>query len=220
MPEPKENNNENPPSDDSKKTDKGDQKAFDPKSLGDEDFSKIFDDPRVWQHKRFKELTEAAQELKKLKETEDSRKEKELKEQGKFKELAEKAQQEKEEALKQFQTQKIDNALTLAASKLGVGDLEAALKLVDRSKITIDEASGAIKGAEESMKELVDSKPYLKSETQKVVVGSPSNPTGDGGVKKFTLSQIEDPTFYAEHKDDILKAYKTPGSIIDDKPQK
>lgn len=209
------NKDDNPPSDDSKKTEKESQKAFDPKNLGDEDFSKIFEDPRLYQHSRFKELTEAKSELKKLRDAEEARKEKELEDQKKWKELADKAKTERDEAIGKLKAKEVDNLLTIEASKAGVRDLDVVLKVVDRSKITTDE-NGEVKGVDEAIKTLIESKPYLKGEQSTPDLGVPTNPTGDNQVKKFTLSQIQNPEFYQEHRDEIALASRTPGGIIDD----
>ena len=220
MAKPTKKNKDDLKGTDPKKNVEGKSQAFDPKALGDEDFAKIFDDPRVWQHKRFKELTELAKEAKKLIKAEDDRKEKDLEENKKFQELADKRKAERDEAQTKLQQEKVNNALLAEASKAGVVDVEATLKLIDRDKVTVDD-DGKVSGVEDAVKTLIEDKPFLKGEgVQPTNIGSGTNPGANlTNVKKFTLSQVQNPEFYQEHRDDIQKAYKTPGAIIDDSGQ-
>lgn len=200
-------------SDDSKKADKELKTQFDPNKLSDGDFKKVFDDPRVWEHKRFKELNETAKAgkdaLKKLEELEEAK----LEEEGKFKELAEKARQRAEEAEKTLQDRIIDNALQAEAVKQGAVDLEAVLKLVDRQ--TIEYKDGDVIGHDKAVTSLIEGKPYLKN-AQPSNIGSPTQPSNEAtGVKKFTLSQLQDPKFYEENEEDVLQSMRT-GNVIDD----
>lgn len=201
----------------SKKTETQNQ-PFDTTKLSDEDFNKVFDDERLWKHERFKELNanakagkEAADKLKKLEE-------KQLEEQGKHKELAEKYKAEAEEARKLVQEEKIARAIQAEATKQGAGDLEAVLALINRGNIKVDD-NGNITGADEAVKGLLEAKPYLKGANQgntTVKIGSGTQPGATNtGAKKFTLSQIQNPTFYRENEKDIDEAYRT-GNIIDD----
>lgn len=211
------NNLDNPKGTEPEKTDKGAKsQTFDPSKLGDEDFIKVFEDPRVWKHERFKQLNDLAKEAKELKKAEEDRKEKELEKQKEFKELSDKYKSERDDAITKLQQSAIDNKIISLASKSGVVDLEAVLKLIGRDKITVDE-HGVITGAETAIEELLKEKAYLKSGTTAPTIGSGTNPSSDGKTAgKFTLSQIQDPKFYQEHKDEIVLAYKTPGGIIDD----
>lgn len=213
----KDNNNGSGNESNSKKTETQNQ-PFDSTKLSDEDFNKVFDDDRLWKHDRFKELNSNAkagkEALDKLKKME----EKELEEKGKYKELAEKLKAEAEEAKKQVQEQKIANAIQAEATKLGAGDLEAVLALINRENIKVDD-NGKITGADEAVKGLLEAKPYLKGATSnnpQVNIGSGTQPGATNtGAKKFTLSQVQDPIFYRENEKDIDEAYRT-GNIIDD----
>ncbi len=202
------------------KTNTQSQTPFDPKTLSNEDFSKIFEDPRIWEHKRFKELNDDAKAGKKALEKLEKLEEDKLKEEGKFKELADKEKARAEEALKQLQTEKVNNALLAEATKAGAVDLEAVKVLVDRNAIQVGE-DGSITGVAEAVKGLLESKPYLKNANAPTTpnIGSGTAPTNtDTGIKKFTLTQIQDPKFYQEHKEEIGQAYKT-GNVIDDTAQ-
>ncbi len=191
--------------------------AFDPKKLSEEDLAKVFEDPRIWEHKRFKELNDSAKAGKKALEKLEQLEKDKLVEEGKFKELAEKEKARADEAQKALQDRIVDNALQAEAVKQGAKDLEAVLKLVDRSKINVSE-DGVITGADETVKGLLESKPYLKDANAQaqVNIGSGTQPGTDAsGAKKFTHSQIQDPKFYEENKVAIQEAMRT-GNIIDD----
>lgn len=191
-------------------TDKGKtkdgEKAFD---------ESVFDDPRLWTHPRFKSLNERAKKADELEKAQKEAEEKRLEENKKFEELATKRAQERDELKSKYTQSLQDNRIITEATKIGVVDIEAVLKLVDRSNIRIDE-QGNITGAIEAVQALVGSKPYLKGKTN-VTIGSPTNPGADNqeGVKTFKLSQIQDPAFYREHEKEIAEAYKA-GKIEDD----
>ena len=213
------NNNGNGNGADPVKNDNPTPTQFDPKTLSNEDLNKIFEDPRIWEHKRFKELNTDAKAGKKALEKLEEMENKSLEEQGKYKELAEKEKQKADDALAKLNQERINNVIMAEATKAGAVDLEAVQKLVDRNVIQVGE-DGTITGATEAVKGLLESKPYLinanANPTPTMPGTAPSNQ--DTGVKKFTLSQIQEPKFYAEHKDEIQAAYKT-GNIVDDSSQ-
>jgi len=213
-----EDNKDNPTSDDSKNTDKGKSKAFDTTTLSDEEFDRFFDDPRAFKHERFKKLNESAKLGKEAQEKLAKLEEDRLKENEKWKELAEKKEAEANELKKQVQQKIIENKIQAEATKLGAINLEDVGKLIDRSKITIDESDNVV-GADEAVKTLLESKPYLKGNSNQIEIGTGTNPKNNNQVNKFTLSQLQDPKFYQEHRDEIAIAYKTPGAIIDDLQQ-
>lgn len=197
---------------DPKKNEKtGTSKAFDPKTLGDEDFAKIFDDSRLWDHPRFKQLNVDAKEGRKAKKTLDDAETAKLEENEQYKDLANKHKARAEATEKRM-------LIMSAAQKLGAKDLEVISKLVDHDKITVSD-DGTITGVDDQVKTLLESKPYLKGEVSNndVTVGSGTNP-GDNdntGKKKFTHSQIQNPEFYRENESDILEAMKS-GQIEND----
>lgn len=182
--------------------------------LGDEDFAKVFEDPRVFKHPRFKSLNDRAKVADQLEKEKADNEKKVLVEQGKFKELAEKAQQEAAAATTKYQTAMVDNKIQAEAAKVGVVDLDAVLKLIDRSSVKVND-DGTISGVEEAVKSLLDSKPFLKGKSGSVTIGSPTNPSPDtSGMKKFKLSQLRDPVFYRANEKDIDLAYKN--NLIED----
>lgn len=176
--------------------------------LGDDDFAKVFDDPRVFKHPRFKSLNDRAKVADQLEKEKTEAEKKRLADEGKWKELAEKAQQEATEARTKAQTAMVDNKIQVEAAKLGAVDLEAVQKLIDRSSVKVND-DGTISGVEEAVKSLLESKPFLKGKSGSVTIGSPTNPGPDtSGMKKFKLSQLQDPTFYRANAKDIELAYK------------
>lgn len=189
---------------------------FDPAKIPDTDFEKIFTDPRVFTHSRFKELNDQAKEGKKLKEEAAKREEEALKESGKYKELAEKRDADYQQAKKDVETMRMDNQLLISLQKEGVVDADAALKLIDRSKLSVDE-SGQVKGVDDAVKGLKDGKGYLFTKPSATVAGgSNPSPSGQPGTTKtFLQSQIADSAFYKANREDILAAQRA-GTITMD----
>ena len=186
---------------------KSTESTFDTSKLTDQDFEKIFADQRLYQHSRFKSLSEKAKEADALKKAQEESEAKTLKEQEKWKELAEKHEKTAQENEQKYKQTLMNSAIQAEAAKAGVTDLDAAVKLIDASKITIDE--NGVSGVEDAVKALVERKPYLKG-TNNPTVGSGSNPGNgnEGSAKSFKLSQIQDAKFYQQNRDDILKAQK------------
>lgn len=180
--------------------------SFDPAKVSDAEFAKIFDDPRVFQHSRFKELAEDAKAGKAAKEAEAKRQQDEAIKKGEFDKVLSERDKKIAELQTSLTTGKINQSLTLAATKLGAVDLEAVLALVDRSKLSIDEATGTVKGIDEALKTLSETKTYLfgKQSTQRL--GSQSNPNNQntGELKRFKHSEIQNPEFYRANEKDIL----------------
>ncbi len=181
--------------------------AFDTSKLGDEDFNKVFEDPRLFNHPRFKNLNERAKQADALKAQQEEDQKKALAEQGKWKELAEQREKEVGEAKTQLQQQKADNKILAEAAKLGVVDAEAVLKLVDRSNIKIED--DGVSGVTEALAALLQAKPYLKGKAADIKIGDGTNP-GDGNTPKikFKLSQLKDAAFYRKHEAEIQEAMK------------
>ena len=167
-----------------------------------------------------KEVREQAAEAKTLKDAQATAEEKALEDQKKFEELATKRGEEVTGLKTQLQNTRIDQALTNKLVPGGVVDLEAALKLIDRSKLTIDD-NGVVGGIDEVLASLKTEKTYLFNNTgtpPNPTLGTPSNPTGGTpptGPAKFKRSQLRDPKFYTENRDEIIKAQQA-GLIEDD----
>jgi hypothetical protein len=202
--DPKQNANPTQPN---AEAPKGGENAFD---------ERVFDDPRLWTHPRFKSLNERAKKADALEKANAEAEEKRLQDAKKFEELANKRAAERDEIKSKFTSQLQDNRIITEASKVGVVDIETVLKLVDRANITIDE-NGNVSGAVEAVQALLAAKPFLKGKPGATTIGSPTNPGADANadIKKFKLSQLQNPIFYRENEKDILAAYKA-GLIEDD----
>ena len=127
---------------------------------------------------------------------------------------------EVESLKKQLQDRDITSALTNKLVGKNVVDLDGALKLVDRTAITIDD-NGTVSGVDEALKSLEESKAYLfNNQGQPTNVGSPNNPAGSqvpaNGRYKFKESQITS-TFYQKNKAEVDEAYRM-GLIEPDGP--
>lgn len=148
------------------------------------------------------------------------REEQELKDKGEHEKLAQQADERAKKAEEGLQTARQDNALIAAASAAGIKDSDAALKLVDRENVTVND-DGTVTGAEAAMKALVEAKPYLtNSNAGKTAVGAGTNPAGgeatqEGEAKTFTEKQISDVKFFRENEKEITKAVRE-GRIVKD----
>lgn len=198
--------------------------GFDTSTISDEDFGKIFADPRTFTHPRFKALNEQAKEAEKLKAANEEAENARLAEEKKYQELAQKHETTSKEWQGKYQTTLVDNKIQAEASKLGITDFDAATKLIDRSGIQIAE-DGTVNGVEAAVKALADSKSYLVDKTKAVpptVGGSTANPAdgsqaGNGATRQFKASEIADPAFYKEHQKAIDASMKAGVPIIDDR---
>ena len=202
--------NKTPPEGD---TSAGKQKTETPTSGSEGDLTK-----EQWEvafkHPRFKDLAEEKKsletQLKQIREEKEKEEEGKLKEKEKYKELAEK----KDEQLQTLQTKFVrktkEQAIIQEAVKLGISDTEAAIKLADLEKLQLNE-NGDVINAEEIVKGLVASRPYLVAGKPTGNVGTPT-PQGEGEPKLWNLSflreKMKDAAWYKEHEADIDKAFK------------
>lgn len=183
--------------------------------LSADDLKQVLENPEFFKLPRVAELLEHSKELKTLKEQQAADQDKSLAEQKKFEELANKRGDEVTTLKSQIQNMTIDQALTNKLVPEGVVDLAAALKLADRSKIAIDD-NGNVTGVDEALESLKTDKAYLFGKPGQPTVGGPTNANNQpSGPAKFKRSQLRDPAFYAEHRDEILAAQKA-GLIEDD----
>ncbi len=194
-------------------------KAEPPKATGDFD-ANVLENPELWKQPRLKELLEAKKERDKLLKSQSEAEEKNLTEQKKFEELAAKKTKEVEELQSKLKEGQVDQSLSGKLNAEGVVDVDGALKLIDRSKVEVDE-NGNVKGVDEAVAALKTDKAYLFNKSAQGAVGSPTNPGNGGGTPsaptKFKRSQIAAMTTeeYAKNRGDILKAQQA-GLIEDD----
>ncbi len=115
---------------------------------------------------------------------------------------------EKQDRINHYETQ-------LAASKLGIVDPEAAVKLLDWSNLEYDE-DGRPKEIDKALAALLKAKPYLAAQaTPGRPPASPTNPARptQGAEQTFTVSQLKDFRFYQTHKEAINQAMRE-GRIV------
>jgi len=191
--------------------------AFDPSKLGDEDLKKVLEDPRLWKLERLADLLKTSKEHKKLKEEQETLDKKKLEKDGKYKELLDKTQKELDNVKKARGELELKTQIIAAAVSKGIKDVDAAVKLVDTSEISQDDA-GTYTGITEAVDKLAESRPFLLTQQQSSV-GNPTNPGSQnaGQGKKFTMTQIQNPKFYQENREAIRQA-QIEGSIEDDRP--
>ena len=195
--------------------------SFDPAALTPEQLNQVLEkNPHIWKTDRLSELRDKSKKFDEAQAKATEAETKALEEQGKFKELSEKQTATIAELQNQLKTSTVNQAVTNKLAPLGVVDLEAALALIDRSKIEVAE-DGTISGVDEAIETLKTGKSYLFNAgggTTNPTVGTPSNPGNGGGTSgpaKFKRSQLQDSKFYNENRDAILKA-QAAGEIEDD----
>lgn len=168
-------------------------------TLTDDQLKAAFD------HPRFKELTEKANELKKLQDQKAADDAKALADQGKFQELAEKHETEATEWKSKYESSIKQNAVIVAANKLGAHDANTVAKLVDSNAITLND-DGTVSGVDEAVAALQTANAYLfKTGNQTKIGGGDTNPQA-GGNAEYTASQFKDAAFYAENQKAMDKA--------------
>lgn len=182
---------------------------FDPSKLTPDQLNKVLENQELWKNPRLAGLLDADKKLKQLEKDRETQTETQLTEQKKFEELAQKRGDDLAKALQRNQDLQVNQALTNLLVKENPVDLDGALQLIDKSKITVDD-SGNVTGVEDALKTLKEGKPYLfgTGTPGQPNVGTPSNPTTPGqgsGTFKFKESQLT-PEFYAAHKDEIDEA--------------
>lgn len=190
---------------------------FDPSKLNDEEYAKFFDDPRAFKHERFKSLNDRAKKADEYEAAQTEAERKKLEDEKKFEELSTNLKSENETLKQQAQTLKIDISIQGLLVKEKVIDSNAALKLIDRSLITVDK-DGSVSGADKAIEALKASSPYLFGEGGTTSLGNDGgNPKVDPNAsgKKFKLSQIQDHEFFQKNRDEILAAQRA-GNIEDD----
>lgn len=159
----------------------------------------------AFKHPRFKELTTAAQELKSLKDKQAKAEQDALKEQGKHQELAEAKSKEADEYKNKFESSVRNNAVIVEATKLGVHDANVVAKLIDGSKLTINE-DGTVQGAAEAVADLQKSNPYLFKTGSTTKMGGDDTGGGNSQAHEFSASQFKDAAFYKENQAKMDKA--------------
>jgi hypothetical protein len=156
-----------------------------------------------------KQLREAKEALKKVEDEKKKQDEEKMKENNQFKELAETKDRELAETKTKYETSLKKVRFAELAMKEGVVNVDDAFRLANLEGVTVAD-DGSVSGMEDVIAKVKEGKPYLFGQ-QDQTLGGGSNPPKDGdtqaGKRIYKQSQIEDPTFYAANKADILKAY-------------
>jgi hypothetical protein len=182
--------------------------------LGDEELVKALEDPRIWNTPRLKELREAAKEAKALKEAQAKEQEEAAKKKGEWETLAQQREKERDEAKAKLNETIIDNGLMVEASKKGIARLDLVKKLIDRSKLKIND-DGTIEGISQTLDALIAENKFLLTNSNPSL-SSGTNPGGvDTSTGTFKMSQIENVEFYQAHEKEIKQALLK-GKIIYD----
>lgn len=185
--------------------------TFDPTKLTPDQLNKVLENQELWKNPRLAGLLESDKTLKQLQKDQAAAADKTLEEQKKFEELAQKRADDLAKATERIQKMTVDQALTNLLVKENVVDLDGALKLVDRSKIQVDD-NGQVTGIDEALGSLKTDKAYLFNANgtppAQPSVGNPSNPgapNANSGQFKFKESQLT-AEFYQAHKAEIDEA--------------
>lgn len=214
-----QNNNQNPPGEGTppQNTDNQDSQSFDPSKLSDDQILKVLEDQRLWKSERLSKLNAKAKKAEEYESAESERKKKELEEKGEYQKLLEQEKNEKLQLQEQFKNERINNRIIAEALKAKVIDPDAAVALINKGDITVNE-NGEISGVTEAVAALVEAKPYLAGKGGNTNIGNPSNPSQESQSRlKFKASEINDPEFYQKHRKEIQEALAL-GQIEDDLP--
>ncbi|NOZ27971.1 MAG: hypothetical protein GXP39_07965 [Chloroflexi bacterium] len=187
----------------------GEMEGQGPEAEGQEPEAQTFDAEYVR-----KLRAEAAQYRKRLRELErtlEEKEEAELSEQERLQRRVAEYEARLAELERERQERTLQYEVKLRASQMGIVDPDAAWRLLDLASIEFDE-DGTPLNVDQALQELVKAKPYLRGQPAAAGV-SPTNPPRRQQV--FTRSQLRDPKFYAEHKDEIMQALRE-GRIVDD----
>lgn len=188
---------------------------FDTSKLTDEQIAKLYEDPRLYKHSRFKELSEAKKERDAMKAEQLKKEEAEQLKKGEYEKVIKTKDEKIAELEGQVSSTRLNGAIERAATKAGIIDPEAALAMIDKSLIKADD-NGTLTGIDEALKKLAEEKPYLVGKGVTKPIGSKSNPANpNGDTKRFTLSQMQDPAFYRANEKDIMAARKA-GTLVND----
>ena len=95
------------------------------------------------------------------------------------------AKKKAQEAEERANQRLIKAEVKVISSQLGIIDPDAALALMDKGKIKVNDA-GDVEGAKEALEALLKEKPYLKGQPGNTQLGGGSNPAGGGNKNQST----------------------------------
>jgi len=173
---------------------------------------KLVIDPKSGDWVPAAKLSEINRELKKYKDAEAKAAEAKLLEEKNYSQVIADKDKAIAETTAKYQDSIKYSAFAELAIKAGVVDARDAYKLADLSDVVIED-DGSIKGMDEKIAKLKETKPYLFNGASGAV-GGPTNPGGTGGgtpkvgdKPTYKESETKDPKFFKEHQADIGLAY-------------
>lgn len=184
------------------------QPEVDVTKLTSDQLEKVLEHPEFFNISRVKKMRERAAEADKLEAAQTKAENDKLTANKEFEKLAKKTADENTALKQKLQDASINQALTTKLAGEKVIDVDGALKLIDKSKIAIDD-NGSVSGIDEALTSLKTDRSYLFTEASsannKPVVGNPSNPNPtpvNSSGFKFKESQLT-PEFYKANKSEI-----------------
>ena len=97
----------------------------------------------------------------------------------------------------------------IAATRLGIVDADAAVKLLDWTALEYGD-DGAPQDIDRALKTLIKARPYLAGvpATPQMAATNGATRTQVPGQRTYTTAELNDYTFYAQHRDDIVAAMR------------
>lgn len=139
-------------------------------------------------------MADSEARAKKLEEAEAARADAQLSEVDRSKKAAEKAEARATALAGQLNSERISNAVLAAAQAVGCSDTKLVLAALDRSAITVDDATGAVSGVDVALAALRKAHPVLFSPpVVPTASGGAGNPAGGPPVRpggKYTAADI------------------------------
>jgi hypothetical protein len=150
----------------------------------DDDFDKDRALATIRKQREFeKEARAKLKRLEELEQKEKERQEAELSELDKLKKQMDALKAERDTAITRHKQAVIDNAVILAAKDANLYNPHDAHKLADLSEVTLGE-DGAVQGAEQAIKKLIEERPYLVKQAQQNGAAAPLSATPRPGEPK------------------------------------
>jgi hypothetical protein len=168
--------------------------GFDFSKVGDDELPKLLEDPRFWKLPRIQELREKAKVAKEYEAEKAKREQEELTKKGKFDEVLGQKDARIKELEDQLNGTSLDNLLRSELQKAGVKNIEAGLRMIDKSGLKVNE-SGQIEGFDQALESFKKLAPELLTSTN-ASVGSPTNPANPKTGEPVKMSNVRDPRWY------------------------
>jgi Phage minor structural protein GP20 len=171
-----------------------DNKGFDFSQIGDDELPKLLEDPRLWKLPRIQELREKAKVAKEYEAEKAKREQDELTKKGKFDEVLSQKDSRIKELEDQLNGTSLDNLLRAELQKAGVKNIEAGLRMFDKSGLKVNE-SGQIEGFDQALESFKKLAPELLTSTN-ASVGTGTNPANPKTGEPIKMSNVRDPRWF------------------------